>query len=84
MDDSNKSKTPWWQAGLQLFLRLSAWIVFPIIVAVFAGGYLDNIFHTGPWLSFVAATGAFIFSIVKIVNIGLKEMDTDDTNKGKK
>lgn len=65
----------WWQRGLQLFLRLSAWIVFPIIAAVAIGKYLDRLFDTTPWLFLVCVIAAFTLSITMIIRIGLKEIE---------
>jgi len=75
MDQKNKPNIPWWQPGLILFTRLSAWIAVPVIIAVFVGKYLDSIFHSGPWLALISVVLAFVVSIVMIVKIGLKEMD---------
>lgn len=78
MKQENNKKNPigaWWQSGLQLFLRLSAWIVFPIIAAVLIGKYLDRFFGTSPWLFLVSVLITFILSMVMIVKIGLKEME---------
>ena len=75
MDEKNKPNIPWWQPGTQLFLRLSAWICGPIIVAVFVGKYLDKTFHTAPWLFLATVIVTFVFSIVQIVRIGLKEIE---------
>ena len=78
MNDKNKSNSPWWQSGLQLFLRLSSWIVGPIIIAIGIGKYLDKIFHTTPWLFLACVIGAFTLSITMIIRIGLKEMDKEN------
>jgi F0F1-type ATP synthase assembly protein I len=75
MDDKKMPNAPWWQAGLQLFLRLSAWIVAPILLAVVVGKFLDKIFHTQPWLFLVTIIASFTFSMTMIVRIGLKEID---------
>ena len=81
MDEKNKLNIPWWQPGLMLFMRLSAWIVAPVLVAVFFGKYLDRIFQSQPWffLTFVAI--AFTVSIVMIVRIGLREMNKAEEKK---
>ncbi|EKE20028.1 MAG: hypothetical protein ACD_8C00065G0002 [uncultured bacterium] len=80
LNENNKNNTvgSWWQAGLALFLRLSGWIVFPIITAVFIGKYLDKIFNTAPWLFLLCVIASFAFSITMIIRIGLKEMDKED------
>ena len=85
MDKQQKTSAAWWQPGMQLFLRLSAWICGPIIVAVFVGRYLDRTFHTAPWLFLVTVVITFIFSIVQIVRIGMKEMNKpEQETKNKK
>lgn len=78
--ESNKNSNvgSWWQAGLALFLRLSSWIVFPIIAAVFIGKYLDKFFNTTPWLFLLCVIVAFTFSITMIIRIGLKEMENEN------
>lgn len=74
MNEQQKPNIPWWQPGMQLFLRLSGWIGGPIILAVILGKYLDNRYHTEPWL-FLATVGiSFVFSMIALVRIGLKEM----------
>lgn len=78
MKDEKVPKTPWWQPGLALFARLSAWIGGPVIIAVIIGKYLDLKFHSEPWLFLFFVAVAFIVSIVMIVKIGLREMESND------
>lgn len=78
MDTEKKLKGAWWQAGMQLFLRLSSWIVFPVIISIFFGRFLDRAFGTEPWLFLLSVSSTFIFSIVMIVRIGLKEMTASE------
>lgn len=75
MNEDKKIRNIWWQKGLQLFLKLSSWIVGPILLAVIAGKFLDKFFHTEPWIFLAIVILTFIFSMYKIVKIGLKEMD---------
>jgi len=75
MNDEKKINARWWQSGALLFLKLSGWIAGPVILAVFIGKFLDNIFHSSPWLSLLAIGITFIFSMVKIVQLGLNEME---------
>lgn len=74
-NDKQEPVRAWWQAGLQLFLRLSSWIVFPIIIAIFFGKFLDQAFGTEPWLFLISIGSTFVFSIIMIVRIGLKEIE---------
>lgn len=78
MDDKNKPNAPWWQPGLVLFARLSGWIAGPVIIAMIVGKYLDQKFHSAPWLFLLSVAGSFIISIVMIVRIGLKEMSASE------
>lgn len=73
MKNEIKSDAPWWQPGMQLFLRLSGWIGGPIVVAVFLGKYLDKRYDSEPWL-FLATVGiSFVISMVALIKIGLEE-----------
>lgn len=73
MKEQKNSITPWWQPGMQLFLRLSGWIGGPIIVAVFLGKYLDRRYRSEPWL-FLATVGiSFVISMIALITIGFKE-----------
>ena len=57
MDTPDK---PYWHDALAAFGRMSGWIAAPILLALFAGKWLDGRFHTAPYI-FVSLTGiAFI------------------------
>lgn len=78
MYEQKSSKKSWWQSGLRLFLRLNAWIVGPIIIAIIFGKYLDKKFNSEPWLFFATVAITFIFSFVMIIRIGLREMTASE------
>jgi hypothetical protein len=63
-----------WQPGVQLFLRLSAWIGAPVLLAVAVGKYLDAKYRTDPWLFLFSVGIAFCVSTWAIIYYGLKEM----------
>lgn len=68
---------------MQLFLRLSSWIAGPIIVAVFVGKWLDQKYHTEPWL-FLATVGiSFVISMVAMIRIGFKEFKKIESDAAK-
>jgi F0F1-type ATP synthase assembly protein I len=75
MVDNKPIQAPWWQPGLILFSKLSAWIIGPVILAVFFGRFLDEKFGTKPWMLLGAVSISFIFSIVIIIRTGVKEME---------
>ncbi|PJE58219.1 MAG: hypothetical protein COU81_01830 [Candidatus Portnoybacteria bacterium CG10_big_fil_rev_8_21_14_0_10_36_7] len=74
---------PWWQPGLILFTRLSGWIAGPIIIAVFIGRWLDNKFHTAPWLFIIIVSSSFIISMVGLVKETMSEMKRIDNQNNK-
>jgi F0F1-type ATP synthase assembly protein I len=75
MDIKNTPQIPWWQPGLVLFARLSAWIGGPVIIAVMVGKWLDRVFNSSPWLFLICVASSFILSMIVIVRIGMKEMN---------
>jgi F0F1-type ATP synthase assembly protein I len=75
MENNKNSNAAWWQPGLMLFMRLSSWIVAPVIISLVVGKYLDTFFHSSPWFFLSCVAIAFIVSMIMIVKIGLKEID---------
>ncbi|MEI7890689.1 MAG: AtpZ/AtpI family protein [bacterium] len=79
MEDKQNKNVSWWQPGAILFLRLSSWIVGPVLIAVLIGKYLDKTFQTTPWAFLFSVAAAFAVSIVMIIRIGLREMDNGNS-----
>jgi F0F1-type ATP synthase assembly protein I len=75
MENDKNSNIAWWQPGLALFLRLSAWIAMPVLMAIVIGKYLDRVFNTTPWIFLASVAISFTVSMVMIVKIGLREME---------
>lgn len=72
--DNQDIKKPWWRDSILIFTKVSSWIAFPIIIALFAGKALDKYFGTKPWL-FLACIGiSFTLSIIGIYKTTAKEM----------
>ena len=68
-----KNMDNWWQSGLTIFAKLSAWIGVPVVVAVFVGKWLDQKFNTEPWL-FLATVGvSFVVSMFGLIKETLSE-----------
>ena len=57
-----------------LFSRMSAWIGFPIIFALFLGKWLDEKYSTTPWLFLLTIGLAFFISTFGIVKEGMTEI----------
>ncbi len=69
----NVNQKPSWQEPLQIFLRLSSWIAFPVLVGALLGRYLDRRYDSEPWL-FLASVGvAFLVSMFGLVSSAIKE-----------
>lgn len=62
-----------WAKPLAVFARLSSWMVFPVLLGVFIGNWLDNKYHTAPKLFLLSVGVAFLLSSVGLVVSALKE-----------
>lgn len=59
--------------SLRVIGNLTAWIAGPVIIGVFLGKWLDNRYHTEPWL-FLASIGfCFLISMYGLIINALKE-----------
>lgn len=65
--------TSWWQPALVISLKFSGWIIFPVLIAILLGQWLDRRQGTEPWL-FLACVGvAFIVSLAGLIKNVLAE-----------
>lgn len=66
---------------MRIFIQVSTWVVFPIILALIFGKMLDQHYGTDPWI-FLGLTGlAFLFSsygIVRVVKKYMKDIEKKD------
>lgn len=74
MDINNqKSSEAWWQPAVSLFIRLSAWVAFPVVVATYIGRWLDEKYNSAPF-GLVGIVGiSFVFSMIGLVYEASKE-----------
>lgn len=71
-DDNDKQN--WWQPAFEIFLRLSGWILAPLLLGVTLGRWLDRKYGTEPWL-FLATIGvAFVVSMFGLVKNAMEEI----------
>ncbi|MFO7806853.1 MAG: AtpZ/AtpI family protein [Candidatus Moraniibacteriota bacterium] len=74
-----------WAKNLVLFYKLSGWIVFPVLLAIFVGKWLDDKYEKEPWLFLTSVGIAFIITCVGIVREALKAIkDIEENNKNNK
>jgi len=69
-DKGKPAEIAWWQPAVLMFMRLSGWIVAPVLLGAFLGKWLDN---TKPWLFIASVGAAFIISMVGLVRNVTKE-----------
>lgn len=84
MEKENQDRKYWWGVGLSIFAKLSAWIVFPVILAVAIGNQLEKIFGMAPWLMFLSVAVAFVVSTWGMIVTALKEFKRLEDNKKEK
>ncbi len=63
MNKNEKNNVPWWRDGVIVFIRVSSYIAFPVIIASFLGKYLDEKYNTGSSLFLICVGIAFIGTI---------------------
>lgn len=83
--EKDKRVKIWWQSSFVLFSKVSFWIFFPIIIAVFTGKWLDLKYNTEPLILISFVGIMFIFSMfVLIKNIKEEYKSIEDEFKNKK
>ena len=81
MKDKQAQNLDYWRGeGLNLFVKLSSWIVMPILLAVWAGKRLDLKFNTEPKIFFATVGIAFIISIAGMIATAMKAMRETEKN----
>ena len=71
---NTQSEKAWWQPAMALFLRMSTWIVIPVIISAFIGKWIDSKFGTDPWVLLVCVGVSFLVSMIGITNIASREL----------
>jgi len=66
-DKSHNLKEVWWQPAIHLFAQVSAWIVLPIIAALFLGRWLDKRFEKEPMFLIGCVVVAFAVTCVGLM-----------------
>jgi F0F1-type ATP synthase assembly protein I len=82
--ENTQNNKAWWIPAIALFLRMSVWIIVPVMIAVIIGKWFDNEYNTEPWGLLGIIGLSFIFSIFMIVKIVLdeyKNIEKEEENK---
>ena len=80
MNNKNIQK-PWWRDGVVVFTKVSAYIVVPIIIASYAGKYLDQKYNTNNFIFLGLIILAFAITIYMIwteMKIYKKKLDLSE------
>jgi uncharacterized membrane protein YfcA len=80
----NDNEGAWWKPGIIIFSKLSAYIAFPVIIASYAGNYLDNKYGKNNLFFYILVAIAFISTIYLIWNemrIYKKKIDKEENTK---
>ncbi len=81
---SSKKVKTWWQPAVEMSLRFSGWVVFPVLIAMFLGQWLDEKFGTKPWI-FLSTIGlAFTISMIGLIKSASEEFNKISNNSSKK
>jgi len=85
--ESNKKEVPWWQPALTVGSQVTGWIAGPIILALFAGKWLDKRYDSEPWLFIGSMMAAFIITSIGIARVSIGyikkiEKEVEEKNKG--
>lgn len=83
-EDKNP-KNSWWQPALAMFVRMSGWIIGPVLAGIAMGKWLDKKYNTDPWLFLLSVGIAFVVSMIGIVKDAVREIRRiEEGNKSKK
>jgi len=75
MDNDKKKDGVLNSEYIQVFARVSAWIITPVIFSLIVGKYLDTKYNSEPWILCVSLALSFTVSMIAIVRIAKKYMD---------
>ncbi|MCX6756452.1 MAG: AtpZ/AtpI family protein [Candidatus Nomurabacteria bacterium] len=84
MEDNTKKDSIFKSEYMGAFIRISTWIIFPVILSLFVGKYFDNKYGTTPWILGVLLCLSFTFSMAMIVRITksyMQDTEKNDSNK---
>ena len=80
-DDNNG---PWWEPAVEIFGRVSTWVVVPILLALIIGKYLDTRYGTKPWIFLGLTLVAFLissFGIVRTIAVYIRQIAKEAKEK---
>ncbi len=79
--EEKKNDKNYWVEPLKMFFRLSAWIVFPVLLGVLLGKWLDNRYNSSPKWFLIVVGLSFVISMAGLVKDALKEYKNIEKRK---
>lgn len=79
MEPANKNEV-WWKPAVEIFSQVSGWVAVPILLALFAGKYLDGLYGTRPWIFLGLSILGFLissFGIVRTITTYVKKIEKE-------
>ncbi len=73
-EKSKNKKVVWFAPALELFGQLAAWLVFPIILAIFLGKWLDVKFDSEPKFYFICVAVSFLVTMAGLIRYAIRAM----------
>lgn len=87
MEYENK-KAAWWKPAIEVFGRVSVWVVVPIVGALIAGKMLDAHYGTRPWIflglsgiGFLVSSFGIVYIVTRYMRDIAKENNDQQSNK---
>ena len=71
--NARQAEQAWWVPAVAIFIRLSGWLLVPLIVGTTLGKWLDRKYETAPWLFLTTIGMAFIISMFGLIKNALEE-----------
>jgi hypothetical protein len=62
----------WWQPAMEIFAQVSGWIVFPLLLAIYLGKWLQGKWGHEPWIYIGCVASAFVITNVGLIRATLK------------
>lgn len=63
-----------WPTVVRLVAILSSWIIFPVLIGLFFGQWLDKKYGTEPWLFLITTGAAFVISMFGLIISATREL----------
>ena len=76
-----------WKSAIDIFSRVSGWVIAPIVLALIFGKILDAHYGTRPWIFLGLTVVAFLissFGIVRVISDYMKKIQSEEKEEDKK